>query len=170
MSPGFPVKGFLKLKIVVLLVTKSRLAGPWVILQEMVRGPVLVSESAAALRAIRAMAGITIAYNDKPLTAEQMQAEEGRLADFVSHPELLRRKHFQEQESAERTLRIVKALPDAFLFDYDGEQPGTADLGKDGDWMVRLKFRPNPASRPAFPAPHMSSNQRSRCYRFRRHP
>lgn len=95
-----------------------------------------------------AMAGITIAYNDKPLAPEQTRSEEARLADLVSHPEQLSRKHTQEQESADRTLRIVKALPDAFLFDYDGEQPGTPDLGLDGDRMVRLKFRPNPAYRP----------------------
>jgi hypothetical protein len=94
------------------------------------------------------MAGITIAYNDKPLAPEQTRSEEARLADLVSHPEQLSRKHTQEQESADRTLRIVKALPDAFLFDYDGEQPGTPDLGLDGDRMVRLKFRPNPAYRP----------------------
>ena len=94
-----------------------------------------------------AIVGITIAYNDKPLGPEQMHGEEGRLADLVGHPEQLRRKHAQEQESAERTLRIVKALPDAFLFDYDGEERGTADLGRDGARLVRLKFRPNPAYR-----------------------
>jgi hypothetical protein len=95
-----------------------------------------------------AMAAITIAYNDKPLAPEQTQGEETRLAGLVSNPEQLSRKHTQEQESAERTLRIVKALPDAFLFDYDGEQQGAADLGKEGARLVRLKFRPNPAYRP----------------------
>ncbi len=95
-----------------------------------------------------AMAGMTIAYNDKPLAPEQMQGEEGRLADLVAHPDQLSRKHFQEKDSAERTLRIVKALPDAFLYDYDGEERGTADLGKDGARLVRLKFHPNPAYSP----------------------
>ena len=95
-----------------------------------------------------AMAGITIAYNDKPLTPEQMQGEEARLAGIASNPEQLRRKHSQEQETADRTLRIVKALPDAFLYDYDGDEKGTADLGKDGARLVRLKFRPNPDYHP----------------------
>jgi hypothetical protein len=95
-----------------------------------------------------AMAGMTIAYNDKPLAPEQSQGEEARLADLVAHPDQLSRKHFQEKDSAERTLRIVKALPDAFLYDYDGEERGTADLGKDGARLVRLKFRPNPAFAP----------------------
>jgi hypothetical protein len=95
-----------------------------------------------------AMAGITIAYNDNPLDPEQVQGEQVRLAGIVGNPEQLSRKHTQEQESTERTLRIVKALPDAFLYDYDGEQQGVADLGKDGHRLVRLKFRPNPAYRP----------------------
>jgi hypothetical protein len=95
-----------------------------------------------------AMAGMTIAYNDQPLTPEQMRGEENRLAGLVSDPELLGRKHSQEQQTAERTLRIVKALPDAFLYDYDGEERGAADLGKDGARLVRLRFRPNPDYQP----------------------
>lgn len=95
-----------------------------------------------------AMAGITIAHNDQPLTPEQIQGEKSRLAGLASDPEQLRHKHSQEQEAADRTLRIVKALPDAFLYDYDGEEKGTADIGKDGAHLVRLKFRPNPAYRP----------------------
>jgi hypothetical protein len=92
-----------------------------------------------------AMAGMTIAYDDHPLTPEQMQGEENHLAGLVSDPEQLGRKHSQEQQTAERTLRIVKALPDAFLYDYDGDEQGTAHLGKEGNRLVRLKFRPNPA-------------------------
>jgi hypothetical protein len=95
-----------------------------------------------------AMAGMTIAYNDQPLTPEQMQGEENHLGGLMSDPEQLRRKHAQEQQAAERTLRIVKALPDAFLYDYDGEERGAADLGKDGARLLRLKFRPNPAYQP----------------------
>jgi hypothetical protein len=95
-----------------------------------------------------AMAGMTIAYNDQPLTPEQMRGEESHLAGLVSDPEQLSRKHSQEQQTAERTLRIVKALPDAFLYDYDGEERGAADLGKEGNLLVRLKFRPNPAYHP----------------------
>ena len=92
-----------------------------------------------------AMAGMTIAYNDQALTPEQMQGEKSRLAELAGSPEQLKRKHVQEQETADRTLRIVKALPDAFLYDYDGEEKGTTDLGKNGAQMVRLKFQPNPA-------------------------
>jgi len=95
-----------------------------------------------------AMAGMTIAYNDQPLTPEQRNGEENHLAWLVSNPEQLRHKHGQEQETQERTLRIVKALPNAFLYDYDGEETGTADLGKGEARLVRLKFRPNPGYQP----------------------
>jgi hypothetical protein len=95
-----------------------------------------------------AMAGITIAYNDQPLTPEQMQGEENHLAGLVGDPEQLSHKRSQEQQTAERTLRIVKALPEAFLYDYEGDEQGAADLGKDGARLRRLKFRPNPAYQP----------------------
>jgi hypothetical protein len=95
-----------------------------------------------------AMAGMTIAYDDHPLTPEQKQGEENHLAGRLSDPEQLSRKHSQEQQSAERTLRIVKALPEAFFYDYDGDEPGAAHLGKEGTRLVRLKFRPNPAYEP----------------------
>lgn len=95
-----------------------------------------------------AMAGMTIAYNDKPLTPEQLRGEENHMSGLAANPDQLRHKHSQEQENADRTLRIVKALPDAFLYEFDGEEPTTGEIGKQGDRLVRLKFRPNPAYRP----------------------
>jgi hypothetical protein len=95
-----------------------------------------------------AMAGMTIAYNDKPLTPGQTQGEEGRLEWLESHPEQLKRKHSQEQENADRTLRIVKALPNAFLYQYDGEESNPADASGTSYSFVHLKFRPNPSYQP----------------------
>src|SRR6202051_3520661 len=95
-----------------------------------------------------AMAAMTIATNDKPLTPQQLQGEEGRLAGLVNNPQQLERKRRQEKEEADHTLSIVKALPDAFLFAYEGSDTGTASLGREGQRLVRLKFRPNPAYRP----------------------
>jgi len=95
-----------------------------------------------------AMVGMTIAYNDKPISPQQLQGEEGRLAGLASNPDQLRHKQHQEKEEAEHTLRIVKALPDAFLYNYDGSEPGTSNLGREGRPLVRLKFRPNPSYHP----------------------
>jgi len=67
---------------------------------------------------------------------------------FVQDPAELRRKQKQEQENADRIFRIVKALPDAFLYEYDGTETGKAGVGCSGDELVRLKFRPNPGYDP----------------------
>jgi hypothetical protein len=95
-----------------------------------------------------AMAGMTIAYNDKPLTPQQLQGEQGRLAGLVGNSEQLKHKQREQNEEADRTLRIVKALPEAFLFEYDGTEVGTANIGGEGTRLVRLKFAPNPGYRP----------------------
>jgi hypothetical protein len=94
------------------------------------------------------MVGMTVAYNDKPLTPEQKKAEEDRLMELASSPDLLRHKHSQEQENAERTLRMLKALPEAFLYDYDGEEEGSAGLSQPGVRLTRLRFHPNPTYQP----------------------
>lgn len=95
-----------------------------------------------------AMAGMTIAYNDKPLSPEEMRGEEDRLAGIANSSEQLKHKHAQEQENTEHTLRIVKALPEAFLYEYGGEEEGTAGFGRPGVKLVRLNFRPNPSYQP----------------------
>jgi hypothetical protein len=91
-----------------------------------------------------AMAGMAIANDDKPLTPEQRQAEEARLRDLAGSPEELRKKRQREKDDAERIGRIVRAMPDAFLYEYAGTEPGRDGLGKPGSELVRLKFRPNP--------------------------
>jgi hypothetical protein len=94
------------------------------------------------------MAGMTVAYNDKPLGQKEMQDEEGRLAGLVSNPDQLKRKQKEQRDDADRTLRIVKALPDAFVYEAGGTVPGTATLGRAGVDLVRLKFYPNPDYHP----------------------
>jgi hypothetical protein len=91
-----------------------------------------------------AMVGMVVANNDQPLTQEQRRDEYGRIERFVNEPAELERKRRQEKEGAERVNLILKALPDAFLYEYDGTETGKPGLGKSGDQLVRLKFHPNP--------------------------
>jgi hypothetical protein len=91
-----------------------------------------------------ATAGLIIAYNGKPLTAEQQRDEEMRVERFVSNPEELYKKRQQERENADRTLRIVRALPDAFIAEYAGEEAGSEGIGRPGSPLVKLTLRPNP--------------------------
>ena len=91
-----------------------------------------------------AMAGMVTAWNNQPLTPELRRAEEERLDRFLRDPEELRHKRRQERDEYERIDRIIKAMPDAFLFEYDGTDTGTASIGRPGMELVRVKFRPNP--------------------------
>jgi hypothetical protein len=93
-----------------------------------------------------AMAGMIIAVNDQPLTPQQQQTEYGHLAWLTNNPDQLRKKQAREKEDAERTLRIVKALPDAFLYQYAGTEVSTP--GRSGNQLVKLTFKPNPAYLP----------------------
>ncbi len=95
-----------------------------------------------------AMAGMVVADNDRPLNPEQRQAELNRVRRFVQDPAELRRKQKQEQETAEHMSRIIKALPDAFIYEYDGTETGRAGVGCPGDELVRVKFHPNPSYDP----------------------
>lgn len=80
-----------------------------------------------------------IAVNDKPPSAEERQKDDERLAKLAGDPEARTAKRKQQKEDEERTTRMVRALPDAFLYEYDGFEPG-----KNGQQEIRLKFKPNP--------------------------
>jgi len=95
-----------------------------------------------------ALAAMMIAKNDQPLTTEQQQEENNHLAWLTNNPEQLRKKAAREKEDEERTLRIVRALPDAFQYEYAGTENGEAGLGTAGNELVKLKFTPNPSYTP----------------------
>lgn len=90
------------------------------------------------------MAGIVVAENGQPLSPERKSAELARVQRFVNNPDELKKKQKQEKDDSDRVTRIMKALPDAFLYQYDGSQAGQQGEGKAGDELIRLKFRPNP--------------------------
>jgi hypothetical protein len=95
-----------------------------------------------------ALAAMLIALDDHPLSAQQQQVEINHLGGLINNPEQLRKKRAREKEDEERTLRIVKALPDAFRYEYAGTENGTAGLGQAGSQLVKLKFTPNPGYSP----------------------
>lgn len=95
-----------------------------------------------------ATAGLLVMQNGRPLTPQQRHDEEARLQAYVQSPQELRKKKRQEKEDAEHTERILKALPDAFLYERDGTELGREGLGAPGDELVRLNFRPNPNYKP----------------------
>jgi hypothetical protein len=80
-----------------------------------------------------------IAVNDKPPTPEQRRKDDERLERLARDPQARAAKQKQQKDDEERTTRMVKALPDAFLYEYDGFEPG-----EHSSPLIRLKFKPNP--------------------------
>jgi len=95
-----------------------------------------------------AMAGLLVAINGRPLSQQERQDEENRLRNLVQNPEEMRKKQGQEKEDEARIRRIIKALPDAFLYEQDGFESGRPGLGRAGEELVRLRMRPNPQYNP----------------------
>jgi hypothetical protein len=95
-----------------------------------------------------ATASMLIAIDDMPLNARQRRAEESRLAKLASNPEALKKRHRQEKEDDERVNRILRAMPNALLYQYDGTESAKPGMGRRGDELIRLRFSPNPAYDP----------------------
>src|SRR5437870_11105101 len=107
-----------------------------------------VNQTKLIVETREATAGLLVEVDGHPLTPQQREAETARLQNYLRNPEELNRKRTQEKEDAEHTIRIVKALPTAFLYERDGTQQGSAGVGSPGDELVRLKFHPNPNYQP----------------------
>jgi hypothetical protein len=103
-----------------------------------------VTETKIAVETNEAMAGRVLAYNDTELSGEALKNEDARVERFVRVPEELRKKQHEERDNRERFNRILRAVPDAFVWEYDGFESGASGLGRPGEELVRLKFRPNP--------------------------
>jgi hypothetical protein len=91
---------------------------------------------------------MVVAYNDHPLNPHELQGEYRRIQRFIDDPGELDRKRKKEKEDSERVKSILRALPDAFLYAYDGTDTGKPGMGKPGEPLVRLSFRPNPKYEP----------------------
>lgn len=102
------------------------------------------SQTKVMVETREAMAAVIIAINDKPLTTEQHEAEMKRVERFVKEPSELKKKQKQEKEDAERVTRIIKALPDAFLYEFGEPEVGNQEPGKPGRPLIRVNFTPKP--------------------------
>ena len=82
--------------------------------------------------------GRLVLKNGKPLAPAQRQEEDERLRDLLTDPEHLERFQIQAHKDEARVRRMIKSLPEAFLFQYDG-----AEKNGSGRELIRLKFSPN---------------------------
>lgn len=96
--------------------------------------------------------GRLVLINGKPLTPEQRAKEDARLQRLIRDPSQMAAKRKEQQDDDRRTREMVKAMPDAFLYEY-------ARTTTKEPWgeVVVLKFKPNPEFDPP--------NQETKVYR-----
>ena len=86
-----------------------------------------------------------IAINDKSLSTEDAQKEQARLDGLLNDPGKQRHRKQAEDDDTDRVLKVMRALPRAFRYQYIG--PGAGPHGK----VERFALSPNPGFDPAGP-------------------
>lgn len=76
----------------------------------------------------------TLLINGKPLTPDQRASDEARMKKLVEDAAERARREKRSKDDEDKLMQMFKAIPDAFIFKYDGEENG----------QVRLTFFPNP--------------------------
>jgi hypothetical protein len=76
----------------------------------------------------------TLLINGQPLTAEQRAADEARMKKLVEDAGERAKRDKRAKDDEEKGTQMLKAIPDAFIFKYEGAENG----------QVRLSFFPNP--------------------------
>lgn len=84
-----------------------------------------------------------VAINDRPLGTADAQKEEARLNGLLADPGRQRRRKQAESEDMGRVLTVLRALPNAFVYQYEG--PGESPAGK----VEKFAFKPNPRFSPS---------------------
>ncbi len=77
--------------------------------------------------------------NGKPLTDTESRREQDRLDHLLSNPGALAKNREEHLQDEERLQRLIKLMPDAFLYEQQGAQSGD---------LVTYRFKPNPAFNP----------------------
>lgn len=79
-----------------------------------------------------------ISINDQPLSEADRRRDEDRLNALLADPGRQHKRKQSEQDDTGRAMKVLRALPKAFIFEYAGM--GTSEAGP----VARFKFTPNP--------------------------
>lgn len=79
-----------------------------------------------------------IAINDLPLSPNDEQKEQARLDALVSDPNVQHHRKQAQGDDTNRVLKVLRALPDAFIYTYAGAASTPAGP------VQKFSFRPNP--------------------------
>jgi hypothetical protein len=76
----------------------------------------------------------TVLINGQPLTVEQRSRDEERMKKLVGDPDERARREKRTKQDEEKYRELLKAIPDAFIFKYEGSEGN----------LLRISFTPNP--------------------------
>jgi hypothetical protein len=79
-----------------------------------------------------------VSINDKPLSQADEQKEQARLDALLADPSRQRHRKQNEDQDTARALKVLRALPNAFLYQFAGAGAGSS--GK----VEKFTFKPNP--------------------------
>jgi hypothetical protein len=83
-----------------------------------------------------------LSLNDKPLAPDDEQKELARLGALAANPSLQKHRKDSEDEDANIVLKLLRMLPNAFLYQYAGT------VNDPSGTVHRFTFRPNPRFSP----------------------
>jgi hypothetical protein len=102
------------------------------------------SETRAMIETREWLIGRLTRINGRPLTPQQRKGEDDRLERLLNDTNALRKEDASERKDERRVREIVRALPEAFVYEYDG-----FETNSDGDRVERLTFTPKVGFRPS---------------------
>ena len=82
---------------------------------------------------------LLLQQDDSPVTAESLKQQEAKLRQTAQDPKQMQKRKQADASDEEKAERLMKMLPDAFLYQEDGQ---------DENGFTRLSFSPNPNFNP----------------------
>src|SRR6478672_226985 len=92
------------------------------------------SETRSVIETLEGRADRIVLFNGEPLSPEQQAKQQHRLEKLLSDHDALKNELKDQKSETQRRIRIVRAFPRAFFFDYAGLDKG----------LLRFNFRPDP--------------------------
>ncbi|MGB9121983.1 MAG: hypothetical protein WCE73_15280 [Candidatus Angelobacter sp.] len=92
------------------------------------------SETRSVIETAQGRADRIILFNGEPLSPDQQAKQQHRLEKLLSDRDAVKSELKDQKSETQRRIRIVRAFPKAFFFDYAGVAKG----------LLRFDFRPDP--------------------------
>lgn len=92
------------------------------------------SETRSVIETSEGRADRIMLFHDEPLQPDQQAKQEHRLEKLLRDRDAVKAEFQEDKSETQRRIRMVKAFPQAVLFDYAGRENG----------LLRFTFRPNP--------------------------